>query len=314
MAQATNTYAAYTAMDVQTHEDLLDFMCDVTPDETPLLSMLQRVPATAVKHEFLEDTTFVPTTSASGFVGAIDGDERAADAQAQPARRVNYNQICRRDYIVSGTMDAVDNAGVGSWSGYQMMKALKEIALQAEISLINGTLAGTPQGTSGIARRMAGIDGWFASPSGGTVVSAGLGTMTEANFNLLFQQIWTASMSPDTVLASPTLKSLVSGYTTVARIHHDSGVNDPRTVVRNVQRYESDFGTVDIHLSRFIQSANNPHGYAFRKEFLRTAWLRPPAVEELGKAGDARKLMVLAELTLEVLTSKVGGKWSSTGV
>jgi len=49
MAQPSNTFSSYDA--VGNREDLVDFIYDISPIETPLLSALPRAKARAVTHE-----------------------------------------------------------------------------------------------------------------------------------------------------------------------------------------------------------------------------------------------------------------------
>lgn len=306
MAQLVGAFGAYTGVGVQSREDLIDFITNISPDETPVLSLLERVPANGIKHEWLEDTYRTATTA-----GAVDGNEFGAETQAAPTRRFNYTQTVQQFYAVSGSMQAADNVG-GSWTGYNMRKALREIALDAEVSLITGVLVGPGNATT--SRKMGGISQWLRIVSGGTieVVTAGE-AMDETNVGDLLQRIYNAGSGlANTIIASPTLKRTISGFTQATRIHHDGGVSDPRMIVRNVQKYESDFGTCDVFASRYITVANEPHGYAINRMYFRTAWLRPPTQQLLAKTGDSDKIMVQAELTLEVLSSKAGGKWAST--
>ena len=305
MAQSTNTQASYNHYTLSEFEDLLDFMTLASPFETPLLSMLSRVPATQLLHEWTERTLRVATTT-----GVVEGDKRAADLQVTPSRRSNYTQIVRRDVAVSGTKDASDTVG-GNWTGTIVADALKEIALDAEASMIQGAVAATPQGTAALGRKMRGLTGWLATANSGTIVIAGA-AVDETELVSLLSQIWAAGVSADTILASSSLKSAISGLTQSTRVHHSDGVSNPRALVRNIQTYESDFGTCEVYLSRYVSLANEPHGYAFDRQYLRTAWLRPPMVEELGKTGDNREIMILAELTLECLNSKAGGIWYYT--
>lgn len=305
MAQPTNVQSSFNHYTLSEHEDLLDLMTLASPKETPLLSMLPRVPAKQLLHEWTERTLRSATTT-----GVVEGDHRAADLQQTPSRRVNYCQIVRRDISITGTKQASDSVG-GDWTSTQVMDALSEIALDAEASLIQGSLAGTPQGTAALGRKLQGITKWLNTANGGTVQIAGA-AVDSAEIITLLAQIWSAGVSANTILASPALKQVFSAMTEATRIHHDGGVSDPRMIVRNIQTFESDYGTCEIHLSRYVSLANEPHGYAFDRQYLRTAWLRPPMVEELGKRGDSRDVMVLAELTLECLNSKAGGIWYFT--
>lgn len=308
MAQLVGTLGAYSGVGVQSREDLIDFITNLSPQETPVLSMLERVAATGVEHEWLEDTFRAAITT-----GVPDGNEFAAQTQVVPARRKNYTHISQQFYAVSGSMQAADNVG-GSWTGYNMRKALREIALDIEAQLITGVLNGP--GTSAEGRRMAGISQWLRLISGGTIEVVLLAStpIDETRVGDLLQKIFNSGSGlANTIIASPSTKRAISGFTLAERAHHmGEGVSDPRTIIRNVQKYESDFGTCDVFVSRNCTVANEIFGYAINRQYFRTAWLRPPTQEMLPKTGDSSKIMVQAEVTLEVLSSKAGGKWATT--
>lgn len=295
----TDEFPTFSQIGVTIREDLLDFVTNISPMDTPLLSMLPRVPATSTKHEWIEDSLATVSTA-----GAIEGDPFNAVALNTPTRHVNWTQIFRKDFSITGSNEAALHAGIPTQIGYQGRKALEEIANNTEAALIQSTLAATPQGTVAAARTLRGLSDW----AGNEVGTAGTAP-SEANFNNLLELLWNDGVFADTVLCTATMKKGISAYLTATnhRAHHDGGVNDPRMIISNVMTYEGDFGTVNVHLERYCDALDA--GYAFSMRYLRNAVYRPTRLERLGKRGDSEDIMATQELTLEVLAPNAVGKW-----
>jgi hypothetical protein len=281
-------------------EDLLDFITNIDPVDTPLFSMTATVPASSTKHEWITDTL-----AALSVAGAVEGAAFTSGTLTQTTRLDNYTQILKREFEISGSNEAVNHAGMSSQSAYQSMKAMKELARNTEASLIQGARDATsPQGSSSVARTMDGL----SVLAGNTQATASNTSITEDEIVGAIQLIWDDGANADTILANADLKKSISALTTVDRIHHSDGVSDPGKIVRNIQTYESDFGTVNVFLERHCAAADQ--GYVFERQYLRKAILRPTRMERLAKVGDSERYCVLHELTLEVLAPNAVCKFS----
>lgn len=317
-------------------EDLSDVISMISPYDTPFFSMIGTVAATSTKHEWLRDSL-----KAVSSAGALEGDEFSGATLVDPTRTSNYTQILRKDFSVTGTNEAVTHAGMASQFSYQMMKALRELARNTEQALLCQNDQGTPEGAAGTARTMKGLyhnivddalnnfiydcatatgDSGAGAP-GDTAGGATADDLNEDDFNILLQRMWEAGVAPDTVLASPAAKRDITGFagSSIARFNVDRN-----ELVKNVMRYESDFGTVDVILERFgpvgAASANGDTGkiaavtdsqtaFAFERQHINKAILRPTVAERLPKSGDSERGMVLHELTLEVGAVGAAGAW-----
>lgn len=293
-----NEIPSYESLGVTLREDLMDFIANISPTDTPLFAMTAKVPATNIVHEWLEDSLATVSTA-----GSLEGADFSAETIAQPTRHTNTTQIIRRDFAITGTNEAALHAGMTSQVGYQTRKKLQELARDTEATLIQSDqTATTTVGDADDTRLMRGLDSW----AGNSTAAATAGLLAETEFNNLLEELWNDGVYADTVLLPASEKSSVSGYSTTLRIHHDGGPSDPRSIVRNVMAYESDFGTVDIFLERYCTS----QGYAFKRDMVRCAVLRPTMVERLAKVGDSHRVMALHELTLEVMAPNAVGKWA----
>lgn len=301
LTHSTDSGSQDSAIQVSIKEDLLDFITNIDPVDTPLFSMTATVPAKSTKHDWLTDSLDSVSTA-----GAVEGSAFSGQNLTEAVRASNYTQIIKLEFDVSGTHDAVDSAGMSNQSAYQGMKKMKELARNTEASMIQGVKdASTPQGSSTVDRTMDGL----RTLAGNEVTGIGTSTFDElTDFNELLKLIWDDGARADTVLASSQLKQWISSFTTnTTRIHHDGGPSSPNAISRNIQVYESDFGTVDVMLERHVASADQ--GYAFERQYVRKAILRPTRIERLGKVGDSERYHVLHELTLEVLAANAVGRW-----
>ena len=316
-------------------EDLSDVISMISPYDTPFFSMIGTVAATSTKHEWLRDSL---ATADSG--GALEGDEFLGVAPTNPTRTSNFTQILRKDFSVTGTNEAVTHAGMASQFSYQMMKALRELARNTEQALLCQDIASNVDGDATNARTMKGLyhqildadvavtaDNFVFDVVGtdGTGAPADTGTaaaLSEPDFNTLLQRMWEAGVAPDTVLASPAAKRDITAFSgsSIARFNVDKN-----ELVKNVMRYESDFGTVDVMLERFgpegggasptantnqiaaISGSNS--AFAFERQHINKAILRPTVAERLPRSGDSERGMVLHELTLEVGAIGAAGAW-----
>lgn len=295
-----DTYFGAGSLHGTIREDLLDFITNISPEDTPFLSMLQTSVAKSTNHIWLEDSLINPVAALSKAEGAAFSSGTMVD----PVRFTNFTEIVRQDFEISGTMDAVDHAGMANQSAYQAMKAMKDVGNAIEFSLIQGQ---QNAGSTGVARVMDGLQifadssGAIAGPNDGNgatnVTAVGADGPTEPELVTGLEAIWNNGARADTALVNSAMKKGISGFTTTTRIHHQGGPDDPHKISRNIMQFESDFGTIDIFLERYVDALDT--GYIFQRDLLATAWLRPIRMERLAKAGDSERYMIYGELTLE---------------
>ncbi len=80
-------------------------------------------------------------------------------------------------------------------------------------------------------------------------------------------------------------------------------------MIRNrVSAYDSDFGTIEILLERYMTKTV---GLLIKDSLFRKAWLRKPVTYPLAKRGDLDEFQIVGEWTLEHLNQRAGGKLSA---
>jgi len=308
MAIATGSHSTYDENDVSNREDLSDIISDVSPTETPLLTMMGRTKATSTKHEYLVDTLKAVAANAH-----LEGGDMTGVNPADRVRNDNMCQILSKNSVVTGTQEKVDTAGMKSEMSYQMARRMKEMKRDLEYTLIGYSNLKVTGGT-GAAREMGALDSYLltndqvvgASTSAtgdGTDVSDRAGAdaaMTETIMKAALQSVFTNSGGNDSLnfICSAATKGVVSTFTASSTRYVTT---DDKKLTASIDVYEGDFHTVRIIPDRFIQTGD---AYVIDPEYIKLAELRPIHSFDVAKVGDAEKKQIVWECTLEVCNEK----------
>lgn len=293
MSVPTGTFQTYQA--IGRREDLIDLITNISPTDTPVLSMTGSVRATNTLHEFQTDTLKTPAA-----VARIEGDDANIKTVTPSVRLGNYTQIIDNSFIVSDTQEAVKSAGRGSEIDYQRQKAYSEIANDIEFAFeINSA---TAAGASGTARQMKGIEGWIT-----TNITTATGSLTAALVDANLKLIWAAGGKPDVILTGGTQKIAMTNTTNFPGI--TKNVQAEMGAYKNfVDIYQGGIGGVLKVVTSTIMGANlDSQIFILEMSKWRKAFLRPISEKELARTGDGRKFQVIAEVTLEALNEKANG-------
>ena len=306
------TYQTYTAIGMR--EDLSDVIYNISPTDTPFMSTIGKTKATAVYHEWQTDSL-----AAAGLNVAVEG-ATASDATMSPTTRVgNRCQISQKTIKISNTLNAVDKAGRKSEKAYQLAKASAEIKRDMELTLLSNQVA--TNGNSSTARALGGLQAWINTTySGGTSGVAGSGgttartngtnrTFTEAFLQTAVRGVYTAGGNPKILMVTPAHKQTVSAFAGIAAQRYMAPSNAPTTIIGAADVYLSDFGTLSVVPSRYMNSTNSADDVAFvlDPDMAAVAYLRPFQTNELAVTGDAESTQLLAEFTLEVKNEAAHG-------
>lgn len=309
MAQPTNTFDTYDGAN-SIREDLADVIYNISPTETPMMSNSAKGTATNTLHEWQTDAL-----ASVGVNAQIEGDDYTGDSRSATVRLNNRTQISAKAVTISGTDDAVDNAGMGTQMAYQLAKMGKEIKRDIENALV-GIEQAKVTGSSSAARKSASVGTWYGgnipgtstsagnfstngSPSanpagtGATAIAGGSNrTYTEALLKAGLLKAFELGGEPDTVLMSPSHKQLASAFNGVATKYKDAS---DRVSIGTTDIYVSDFGEVAFVPDRF-QNANRVD--ILQMDVWSIDFLRPFETTDLARTGDSDKKLLLAEWTL----------------
>ena len=309
---------AHTSANV---EDLVDFIANIDPTETPLTVILGKTRSQSTIHKWMTDTL-----AAVSNTGLIEGADFALDTLTAPTRVLNQCMIFGKDVAVSESERYENPAGFGDAMTYQIEKGTKETMRNIESTLMAAVSQTT--GASGTARVMKTLNDFITTTRKTGAYYTGLtGDATHAgvfngnDVNGTLNDIWTLGGKTDLIVMNGSYKRQFSALTTT---NVRNILAEAKKVVIGVDVYDSDFGLVPIQLNRYSpQSANAASATAgatdvtgriwfLQRSVVRLAWFRPLGFRPMGTRGDSTAGQIRAELTLEVGNEKALGVW--TGV
>jgi hypothetical protein len=306
MALPTNTFNTYEA--IGNREDLIDKIYKTSPTETPLLSSLERVKASAVYHEWQTQALAAADTDNA----VLEGDDAVTNAATPTVRLGNYSQISDKVPRVAGTQEAVEHAGRGSEMDYQVSLKMQELKIDLE-AILFGTNQARNAGAAGTARRTASILSWIktnTSKSGSDPVAAdGTGTrtdgtqrvFTEAQLKTVLQSIWTNGGKPGTIALGGFNKQSFSTFTGRATPMEQAS---SKKIVASVDFYDSDFGKQSVIAARNMRSRDC---LVLQMNMWAMATLRNMKMKDLAVTGDSKRVQIITEYALQSNNEKASG-------
>jgi hypothetical protein len=258
--------------------------------------------------EAVVDNTVVTIISSP----SLEGEDARADISQTRSRVNNQTQIFAETVVVSGTQQAGMQVGIGSNAevAYQIARRAEELKIQLERAVINGAApASVTQGSSTVARTMDGIRVFITSnaltANSGVLASTGL-TFTEEMLNLALRNAWESSGAMvDTLVVGGFQKRKLNSFAGAL-----TTTRSETTAGQIITKYDSDFGTVDVVLSRHIPD-DSVCMFASEKVQVMPYLNRSFHVTDLGRDGDADRKQVVGEYTLELM-NQAHATWIDT--
>ncbi|WP_316176159.1 DUF5309 domain-containing protein [Bradyrhizobium sp. SZCCHNRI1073] len=321
MAQIANTYETY---DVSTaggnREELADKIYQITPEETPFISLIGRKPVASTHPEWLIDSL----ASIDLNNNQPEGNDWTFQSITPPSRVGNYTQISDKKIIVSRTQDKTLKAGRKSELAREVAKKGVELRTDMEGILLSNQASLAGSGNAATNRKLGGFRAWLAtndSIGGGGGASGGFNTstnvvdaatngtqraFTKTILDAVILSTYNAGGSPKTLMLSPYAKTVFSTFmadSNVAPQRYETPRNGQTTIVAAADMYLSDFGSISVVPNRQMARAG--------ATVARNAFLIDPKMVSLGvfddislekpaKTGDAEKRVLVTEYTLLV--------------
>lgn len=240
MADELRTYGdASIVRDVQKEIEIL------SPVENLLLNNLRKATAKNMIHSWQDDTL-----DTAGSAATTEYKDFAGDALTTPSLRTNLVQHVYKAGSVTEAQTMVTHESGQNEYARQVAKKMKAWANSAEFDLVRSSLV---SGVSGTTPRMNGVIRTLSTnvttQTSGTVFSesilVGLMQLTYDNGN--------GDVATD-ILVGSNMKAKISSFT--AGITKNITVGE-RKAGAVVGVYESDFGTVNVHLHRYVQQTGD---------------------------------------------------------
>jgi len=320
MALITNTMTRYDATRA-VREDLSNMIYNIAPVDCPVMANGGRDTA---KQTFFEWQTDILATPANTPV--LEGDDivGTTDLRAPTTRVNNYTQINRKIIEVTGTLEAVDKAGMRSYLAYELAKAASEMKRDMETGVVGYQIG--VAGSNTVARKTAGMGAWiitnyYAGATGSAPVMSGSGgngtpgtaaapgttrAFTEALFKQAQQDIWTQGGNPKVAYMGAKQKGVFSSFAGIATRFRDVPAGQQAQIIGAADLYVGDFGVTSVVPDRFMNAATaGSGGVTFNvimgdNEYVSLAYLRNFRTEVMAKTADAEKRMLLCEWGLRM--------------
>jgi uncharacterized protein DUF5309 len=302
MSQPSNTYSRYDQA-TTVREDLLDFISNIAPTDTPIVTMAGTGTASNTLHEWQTDTLRAPGQNAK-----IEGDAYSNAARTPPVRVSNYTQIANETIGVTHTARAVNTAGREDDLMYELEKASKAVKRDMEYDITNNQAPSNGTDDSA-ARTLRPLNGWIATnvdrgasgANGSSSAAATDGTQRVFTEDLLKNVLALG------VASGAKFGKIVTGPYNAGVFSSFSGGNNRQqsaeekkiTAVRKV--YEGEFGVYEKVFDLFSRERDV---WLVDPSMISIDYLRPWEVIDLAKTSATDQKVIECEYTLRVNNEK----------
>jgi len=242
-----------------------------------------------VTRAFGTSSASILTTAAFSVVGMarLEGDDSDSIGFTDISTNYNYTQIFHKEIKVTETERVIDNYGFSDAYQYQAAKSMPEMMRLIELSILNGYR------TAGSATTPRAMGGYRTFITSNTLSGA---SMTQATFENAIKLIYADGGSGKyTAICSPTnMQKIKNFYDSSSFLRVD---RTETTVGMRINGIITPFGEVDLVMDRWISDSYIP---ILDLNNIGMVTLRPFAVEELAKTGDAMKTELVGEFTLAI--------------
>ena len=313
MAVVANTFQTTSA--VGNREELSNVVSRITPEETPIYSLIGKQSCDSVHPEWETDELAAPADNAQ-----LEGDDYTFGATTPPARLGGRTQIMRKEGIISETQNVVSEAGPVQKVKYQKLKKGVELRKDMEFSIVfnNASVGGATRKSgslsswieTNVSRGATGANGGY---SGSDTVAPTNGTQrafTKTIMDSVAQQGYESGASFTHFVCSPYVKSVFVGFmsdSNVAQFRYAARNGNNNSIVATADVYEGPFGKLLVHPNRVMAGSATLARNAFYIDPEMLKWKTLRKVKEdkkVAKTGDAKKFVLIGEGCLAPLNEK----------
>lgn len=314
MAQVANTFETFDAVGIR--EELANTISRITPEETPLLSLIGTVSIKTTHPEWQTDALASPDTNNN----RPEGNDWSYDSLSATSRIGNYAQISDKPFMISGSLEETDKAGRASELAYQTAKKGVELKIDQEAIILGNQASSAGSGNGATNRKLGSLRAWLSTndnmdgggSSGGyntstnVVDAATNGTQrafSKAILDAVILSTYNAGGSPSVMMCSPYVKTVFSTLLDANDIvpSQKDVTSGQATLVAAADMYQSDFGLISVVPNRQMARAGAAvarNAYLLTPDMVKLGIFRDYRVEKPAKTGDAEKRVLLTEYTL----------------
>jgi len=286
-------------------EDFEDVIFDVSPTDTPMLTMAKRKPATARYHQWQEDSL----AAASSNIAAEGGD--ATFGTAAPTTTLgNYCQISTKTVDISRTLDIVKKYGRKSEVAYNLMKRGKELKRDMEFTICRNQASAstTDRATAGWECMISGnlvaansgetadysVKG-FASAAWTAPEDGSANTFEEGDLISAIGLAWEDGGDPSVIMMSKLNKNRFNAFAGIATKYNEVKGTSQAVVSGAADMYVSSYGNHAVKLNRYMRDTAV---FCIDPEYISVAYLDGIKKTPLAKTGDSERYLLTVEYAL----------------
>lgn len=304
-------------------EDVMEQIWDISKIPLPYTDMVGSDGCDNAYFEWTTDKLADPETG--GW--AVDGADSDQNDSATGERIGNHCGILRKEVQVTGRARASDTIGRGDELSYQVMMRQRELRRNVEANALGiqgsqeddgDTIPGIPAGLAAMITQWdtgSGATGGGFAAKAWTEITPGAAPvgLTETMLRDALQDAYEGGADISVLMSVPGAIRKLSEYmftssSRIATLTRETQGIGPADAIGAVNVFVSDFGSVikfvDNRIQRPYNVADTGDGcavYLLDPAYARLTFLRGYRVENLAKAGDADKRMMLVDFSNRVM-------------
>lgn len=261
-------------------QDITDIVVNISPDDTPFLTMFGQSAAEATTITSLNDALPVPDSTP-----IQEGADVTTAAVMANSKVDNYVQIFDAKFFLTDTQVAIKKHGVADELAKQIEKHTTAIGMNFEKAIVTHDTA--VQAASGTAPKMGGIPYFNVSNATATAV------FSETKFNDAAVASWTKGGKPSLCALSMANKRVANTFNAGANKNRDQ---KDRSIIVPVDFYESDAGKIKWMPHRMMPSSRVE---ILDPQYFKCRFLIPFHMEPLAKVGHKDNYLITGQGSLE---------------
>jgi len=318
MATATTTTVSNTS---GLAEDFEDIIFNVSPTDTPMLTLAKRTKATARYHQWQTDSL-----AAASSNKAEEGADASYATAAQTTTLGNYCQISTKTVDISRTLDIVNKYGRKSEVAMQLMKRGKELKRDMEFTICRNqpSASTTARATAGWETMISGnlvransaqttdysVRG-FSSASWTAPEDGSLVTFVEADLVSALGLAWEDGGDPSVIMMSKLNKNRFNAFSGIATKYNEVKGTAQAIVAGAADIYVSSYGNHTVRLNRYQR---NEAVFCIDPDYISVAYLDGIKKTPMAKTGDSERYLLTVEYALVCNSQDAHATVGGTGV